>query len=228
LRAINVRHRIGDRVSNEIISTLLAGYKKLGNQGMKLKLSKDEPILRHAENGFTMIELAVVVIIITIIFATSALSYSAISKGMSLSGAKSQVEEALNRAKTSAREENVKYMVVFYPSSGSSNPNTYELLHNVAVANPTDLMSLTWTMTPVYVSVGETATQVGGHWYIKVPNGVRITGSQITVIFSPSGSTISATWQPDFDPNGEATINLNSGSAIGSVSVDAQGNINRK
>ncbi len=190
-----------------------------------MKLFKDEPILRHAENGFTMIELAVVIIILGIILATATLSYSNISKGVNLNGARSQVEEALNRAKTSARQENVTYMVVFYPASASSNPNTYEFFHNVAAANPTDLMSLTWTMTPVYVSVGETATQASGHSYIKVPNGVQVTGSQIKVIFSPSGSVISATWDPGFSPNGKATINLNSGSKVGSVSVDAQGNI---
>ncbi len=193
---------------------------------MKLKLFKGEPISRswHSENGFTMFELMIILIIMAVIITAGTLSYASISRSVRLSGAMNQIEAALSRAKLAARQENVKYKVVFYSSTDGGNPDTYEFLHNVAVVNPGDPLNLTWSMTPVDKSVpGESVTAASNHWYIKVPNGVDISGSQITVFFSPAGTAMSTTWEPAGGDH--VAIDLRSGSGIGSVSIDAQGNI---
>jgi prepilin-type N-terminal cleavage/methylation domain-containing protein len=183
-----------------------------------LKPSKNKLTALHDENGFNIIELAMVLIILAILLSAGALSYVAITRSTRLNGAMSQIEAALNRAKLSARQENVTYEVVFYPSN-----NTYEFFHNVGVADPGDPMALAWSMTPVDNSVSaEAVTEAGGHWLIKVQGGVLIASPQTTVIFSPTGTAMSTSWEPA--GGGSVTIDLNNGKA-GSVSVDAEGNI---
>jgi prepilin-type N-terminal cleavage/methylation domain-containing protein len=162
------------------------------------------------EMGFTLIELLVVIIIMGIISTVGAMSYASTSRMTNMSGAKKQVEEALNRAKTSARQENVTYRIIFYTNPDSS----YEFLHNVYTGSAG---SGSWSMTPVDQSVtGEKVMFNSGHWYIKVPNGVSVTSPTTTITFSPAGTEM--TIEP-------ATINLRIGNITGSVSIDADGKI---
>jgi prepilin-type N-terminal cleavage/methylation domain-containing protein len=177
------------------------------------------------EKGFTLVELMVVVGIFAVIIATGTLTFEETLKSSNMKGARSQIIEALNRAETSARQENVTYEVIFYPASDPDYPNSYEFLHNVGVPNASDPLTSTWTMTPIYKPVGEDAIKSGEHWYVKVSGGVQITSPKLTVIFSPSGNSMSITWEPGFDPNGEAVINLSRG-GTSSVSIDPQGNVN--
>lgn len=185
------------------------------------------------EDGFTLVELTIVVTILGIITSIAVLSYSNISKAMNLNGALKQVEAALNRAKVAARQENVKYQLVFYTDSSGANADTYEFVHDVY--NPG---ADTWTMTPVDRSVsGEEVSVSGGHAYIKVANGVKITGcteiagSEIIVTFAPAGTTMAVSGSDNpgggQPPNTSATITLNllSVDSSGSVSINAIGAI---
>jgi len=182
------------------------------------------------EDGFTLVELTIVITILGIIISIATLSYSNISKAMNLNGALKQVEAAMNRAKLSARQENVKYQLVFYTDSSGANANTYEFVHDVY--NP---VADTWTMTPVDRSVsGEEVSVSGGHAYIKVANGVKIAGcteilgSQIIVNFAPAGTTMAVLGSDN--PGGgntsaTVTLNLLSVDRTGSVSINAIGTI---
>ena len=155
----------------------------------------------HSQEGFTLVELAIVVIIFGIIISIAALNYGNISNGINLTGAKRQVEAAINRAKTAARQENVTYELVFYTDAGG-NPNSYEFLHDEYNA-ATD----TWTMTPVDGSVaGEELVSDSGHTYIKLSGGVKLTGcteisgSEIVISFIPSGTAM--TYMGSDNPGG--------------------------
>jgi prepilin-type N-terminal cleavage/methylation domain-containing protein len=184
------------------------------------------------QEGFTLVELAIVVIIFGIIISIAALNYGNISNGINLTGAKRQIEAAINRAKTAARQENVPYELVFY-TDANGNPNSYEFMHDEYNA-ATD----TWTMTPVDGSVaGEEITSDAGHTYIKLSGGVKLTGctqisgSEIVISFIPAGTTM--TYMGSDNPGGgippttstTVTLNLASGSKTGSVEINEMGNI---
>ncbi len=176
-------------------------------------------------------ELAIVVVIFGIIISIAALNYANISRGANLSGARKQVEAALSRAKTASRQENVRYQLVFYTDAAGANANTYEFRHNV-YSEATG----TWTMTPVDRSVpGEEVSASGGRTYIRLGNGVKITGcteisgSQIIVNFIPAGTTMSVSGSNNpgggVPPTTSAvvTLNLSSGGSVGGVSINGVG-----
>lgn len=164
------------------------------------------------EEGYTFVEVLITVIILGLIIGMATFSYVNITRGMSLSAAIKHVEEALTRAKTAARQENVDCRLVFYPSDDPNHPNTFEFLHNVY-----DEISTTWSMQPVNRSVtGEKVIEDGGHWYIEVVNNVEITGGQTTVTFDPTGTVLTVT---------PATINLQIGGTTGSVTIESSGKI---
>ncbi len=187
---------------------------------------------RHADDGFTLVEMAIVVLVLGIIISIAAVNYSNISNGININGATKQIEAALNRARTAARQENVKYQVVLYMDSSADHPNSYEFLHDVyAIATG-------WTMTPVNGSVsGEAVASSGGHTYILMTNGVKITrcteiaGNKVSITFAPSGTTMSISGSdvptvPNPPVTSETvTLEIGSGDKTGSVSIDGMGKI---
>lgn len=128
-----------------------------------------------AQEGFTLVELLATIMVMGVLLGIAAVSISQVSAGMKLAGAKKQVEEAINRAKTAARQENVSYLICFY-SSSAEHPDTYEFYCNTQVDSGG---STTWEIQPVDRSVtGErvTAADAEGkrHYYIEVSNGVHV------------------------------------------------------
>ena len=182
----------------------------------------------HRGDAFTLIELTVVVVILGIILTVATLSAGNISRSINMNAARRQIEAALNRAKTAARQENVSYQLIFYTSADGTNPDSYEFLHNVKN------MDGTWTMTPVDRAVsGEEATTAGGHTYIKVGNKVKIAGcteiagSAFVVKFTPSGTTMTVSGSDTGGGSTSATVTLNltSGEQAGGVSITSTGTI---
>jgi len=126
------------------------------------------------QHGFTLVELIATIMVMGVLLALGTLSISQITAGMKLAGARKQVEEAINRAKTAARQENVTYLICFY-SSLSDHPDSYEFYCNTADSG----QPATWSMRPVDKSVtGERVTteDVEGelHYYVEVSNNVRV------------------------------------------------------
>jgi prepilin-type N-terminal cleavage/methylation domain-containing protein len=187
---------------------------------------------RLNERGFTLVELAIVVAIFGLILSIAVLSYSNISRSVNMNGASKQIEAAMNRAKTAARQENVRYQLVFYANSAGVNANSYEFIHDV-YNEGTD----TWTMTPVDGSIsGEEVNVDGSHFYIKVGNGVKIdgcdeiSGNQIVVNFAPAGTTMAISGSDSLEGPGttsEVTLNLLSGGNAASVSINSIGMITK-
>jgi prepilin-type N-terminal cleavage/methylation domain-containing protein len=182
----------------------------------------------HREDAFTLLELTIVVVILGIILTVATLSAGNISRSINMSAAKRQIEAALNRAKTAARQENVSYQLIFYTDGSGSNPNTYEFLHNV------ENVDGTWTMTPVNRSVsGEKTTISGSHAYIEVGNKVKITGcteiagTAVVVKFTPSGTTMSVSGSDSGGGTSSATVtlNLSIGGQTGGVMITGEGTI---
>ncbi len=167
--------------------------------------------LRTSQEGFTLIELSIVVMILGIILTIAGLNYANISRGINMDGAKKQIEAALNQAKTAARQENVSYRMMVYPSSHASHPNSYEFLHNVEDGG-------TWEMTAVDLTAsGERVNGGSDRWLVQLEGNVQISGGEVMEItFRPVGTIMDVT---------PATIELRSGNQAGSVSVDALGRV---
>lgn len=166
----------------------------------------------HQEEGFTLIELSIIVVILGIVLTLAVVNYANASRSMALKGAQRQVEAAISRAMNAARQENVGYRLIFYPQSDTTHPNSYEYLHRVENGGE-------WNLEPVDRSVsGEEVVVDENHYFIKVTNGVRIMSENTVVIdFNPRGTTLTVT---------PATITLGLGGSTVSVVLDSQGRIN--
>jgi len=185
-------------------------HKEMRIQNPKPATPGGSRITPGDEKGFTLIELALTLTILGILLTVGVLSYAGIARSANMTAAKKQVEIALERAKTAARQENVTYQLIFY-SSADTYPNSYEFKRNEY-----DPGTNIWSPLPVNGSVsGETVQTAGGDFYIKFTNGVNVV-NRVTITFSPEGTTMSVT---------AMTINLIKGSTTGSVSIDASGKI---
>ena len=170
--------------------------------------------------GFTMVELAITIIVLGVILGIGAVSYANVRQSMNLQSAAKQVEAAITRAKLSARQENVEYHITFYPDGGV-NENTYEFECYMTFDD-----GLSWSLQPTDKSVGDERTIVAGdgHVYVEIENGVRIISSDVvTVKFKPAGTEQEVTSIPV--GGGQNTITLQAGGKTGSVHVDEQGRI---
>jgi prepilin-type N-terminal cleavage/methylation domain-containing protein len=171
--------------------------------------------------GFTLVELVLVIIIMGLILSIGVLSYANVSRDMKLHAAKNQVSEAINRAKLSARQENVDYRITFYPSDDAAHANTYEVQHSVY-----DEGSGSWSMQPANKSVsGEKVIESNGHFYVEVLSPTAVTSGG-TIEFHPSGTMMTVPTVTGSD--GKQTIGLSLRGKTASVSVDAQANITER
>lgn len=171
--------------------------------------------------GFTLIEVAMVVVVLGIVLTIGTVSYANMSKGMNLQAAKKQVSAAITRAKLSSRQENVDYRIIFYPDDDAGHPNMYEFLHAIK-----DEGNDSWSLQPVDKSVsGEQVTADGGHYYIKVGGPTAVT-TGATIDFHPSGTMLFIPTIPGSE--GSQTISLSVENYTGSVSIDAEGKITQE
>lgn len=177
---------------------------------MELRVTKGRAGKKRREEGFTLTELSIVIIILGIILALAALNISNISGGIKLNAARKQVEAALFRAKTAARQENVTYSMIIYPAGNADNPNSYEFMHNVLVDGE-------WEMTPVDLTVSsESVVEESGRRVVQIGGNVQISGEGAEVTFRPTGTLMQVT---------PASIVMSSGSQTGTVSIDALGRV---
>jgi len=172
------------------------------------RLRKSSGLL-GSSSGFTLVELSITVLILGVIIGLGILSYTNISRGMAMSAARKQVEAALERAKASARQENVTYVLIFYSEADAAHPNTYEFRNRVEESG-------SWVERSVDRSVsGEEVIREGDSFYVKVTSGVKV-ASTVGVTFSPRGTEMAVT---------PATVTLRIGNRNARVSIDAAGKV---
>jgi type II secretory pathway pseudopilin PulG len=204
------------------------GAMKARITGRDVRMSLRHSARHHGEGGFTLVELSIIIIIIGVALTVASLSYANANYGLKVSGAKRQIEAALNRAKTAARQQNVTYRVIFYTSANATNANSYEFMCNIRDQGGN------WTMTPVDGSVsGENVSRSSGRTYVRLAEGVSLTGcseipgNAVMVTFRPSGTTmrISGSDLAGGNVSQTVTLNLRSGGSTGSVSINSMGEV---
>ncbi len=155
------------------------------------------------EDGFTLVELMVTILILGILLTLAALNWVGITRENALASGAKQVESALKRAKTMAEQENITYILKFMPDGDASHPNTYAFFRPGQTDPVTDKSV-----------AGESNTD----GYISLENGVSIGGSSIVAItFAPAGTTISI--------SPASSVALSMGGANRSVSISNTGKI---
>ncbi|MHB8781394.1 MAG: GspH/FimT family pseudopilin [Candidatus Geothermincolia bacterium] len=155
---------------------------------------------RHgSETGFSLVELMVAVSILGILLMLVILNWSGITRENSLAAAAKQAEGALKRAKTAASQENVSYIIIFYPNSDAAHPNTYAF----------------WRPGGSVPENKRVAGESENGGYISIGNGVQVV-SQATITFTPAGTMLTAT---------PGTVQLQMGGEQRNVSVDSNGRI---
>lgn len=202
---------------------------RAGKMGGKVQLKAIRAAGRREtvfQAGFTVIELSAVLLVMGILLGVASLNFSQVSSLTKLSGAKRQVEEAIERAKTSARQENVTYRIHFY-SSDEAHPNTFEFYRNTPESSGS---GTTWSMRPVDGSVtGESVTVEGEglekHYYVRVAEGAQVQET-VCIMIRPYGVDFRV-WK--LDPytgeivDGQAEVRLRVGRSTATVAVDGTG-----
>lgn len=166
-------------------------------------------------DGFSLLELVTVIIVLGIILTIGAVSYANIRVSMNLQAAQKQVIAAIERAKLSARQENVDYQIVFTAGSDGA-PGTYTFMHGVY-----DEVSSSWSMQPIDKSVsGEAVISAEGVPVIQLANAATLLSTE-TITFHPSGTMMFVSSIPGEET--KQTVALSVGSRTVNISIDAQG-----
>lgn len=133
----------------------------------------------HANQGFTMVELAVVVLVLGIVLTIATVTAKDVVEGSNYKRATSQIIYALKKARTMAYDGGLPVKVVFHNSTGDDNPS-YEYFSKNEGGNWVDANA---------VSGGETASQ--GRIFFS--DKMRFSIDEAEVVFHRRGVVMTAT-----------------------------------
>ncbi|WP_287155208.1 type II secretion system protein [Candidatus Solincola tengchongensis] len=170
------------------------------------------------EAGFTIVELAAVVIILGIILLTATVSYANSRKGLALRSAVQEVERAINRARSIAGEEGVDVYLQFWDSSGA-HPNQYTI-YRVYPGGVNERDEDTPTETPFPGS--SYLTDGNGHYWFKLAEGAVQVQSGVTLLFRREGSVVRVSTVP---AGGSLQVTLVKGDLTATVSCNELGEV---
>jgi Tfp pilus assembly protein PilE len=134
------------------------------------------------ERGFSIIELAMYLLILSVLLSVSVLSYQNMRTTSLLNDATIQIKVAMDRAFTIAKSENQRVTLSFW--STGDYPNCYNYTRAVDTNKEVPAAGISYTKDPT-----------SGVYYIKLlggNSGVTI-ASNISVVFDPQGTVMLVT-----------------------------------
>jgi len=146
--------------------------------------------LLRRENGFTMIEIALVIILIGVALGIISVSYANSRKSLALTSSNTEVEALMKRAYAITYNEGVDVYLAFWDAAGA-HPNRSAIYRGY----PTGVNE--WTADtpteppPTGVSADEDIT--GTYFWFKLANGQASVQSTVTLLFRREGSLVTVT-----------------------------------
>lgn len=172
----------------------------------------------RSQQGFTLAELLVVIIVIGMISVIAGLELRSLNTSSRMNGAVSQVARSLGDAYSMAQAEKVKVTVKFYSNSDSDvdKRNKYEVLRGDA-SEP--------VKPPIGISYDY--DEVEGLYYYKMPDSSSqpTIAFPVTVVFKPLGSTIRVWNEATSAPTNHSITFSYTGLANKIVTINSEGEV---
>ena len=171
------------------------------------------------EKGYTVVELALTIIILAIIMATVTVSWNNTRKRMALKSGADEVETAIQRSIAICMQEGVDVYLQFWNDSSPTHPNQYTI-YRVYPDGTSEADTDEPTEPPIPGS-GYT-TDGSEHYWFKLAEGKVQVVTSITLFFQRQGTLIRVT-----GPGGgtQWTITVSMSDEQRSVAVNETGEI---
>lgn len=172
----------------------------------------------HREDGFTMIELAIVIVLIGVALGIISLSYANTNNNLALKSSESEVEAMMKRAYNIASEEGVDVYLAFWDSS-ADHPNT-SAIYRVYPDGTDEWTDDTPTEPP---PAGMSAENDGSeHYWIRLADGAASVQSSVAMFFSREGSLVTVSAVPS---EGGMSVTVNVAGKTKTISVNDRGEV---
>ncbi len=168
------------------------------------------------QSGFTIIELAVSVLLIGISIAIVTLTYGHSRNGMLIKSGADEVKGLMNRAYNIAMQEGVDVYLQFWGSSGS-HPNRCAI-YRVYPGGTDERADDEPTEPP---PPGVSADKDGeGHYWFKIAGGAAAVQSPVTLLFRREGAMVTVS-----SVSGGMSVTINVSGLTRTITVNDRGDI---
>ncbi|MBN2027773.1 MAG: hypothetical protein JW854_13535 [Actinobacteria bacterium] len=172
----------------------------------------------HRENGFTVVELAIVVILIGVALGIISLSYANTSNNLALKSAETEAEAMMERAYNIALEEGVGVYLAFWDNGGAHK--NMSAIYRVYPDGLDEFVNDTPTEPP---PVGMSSESDGsGHYWVKMADGSASVQSSVTLFFNREGSLVTVNPVPE---GGDMSVTLVVAGRTITVSINDRGEV---
>lgn len=168
----------------------------------------------HREHGFTMVELALVVILIGISIFIIMINYGGSRRALALQSATTEVEAIMERSYNIALQEGVDVYLAFWDGTGAYPercaihrvyPGTDEWTDNTPTEPPPP---------------GVSSDRTGDNYWFELAGGAASIQSSVTLLFRREGSLVTVT-----SIAGGMSVTVDVGGRTGTVTINDRGEI---
>lgn len=170
------------------------------------------------ENGFTVIELSLVIVLIGVGLFLISISFVGTRNNLALQSAGTEVEGMMKRAYNIALEEGVDVYLAFYDDTGD-HPNR-SAIYRVYPDGTNEWDDDTPTEPP---PTGMRADNDGsGHYWVKLADGSASVAAPATILFRREGALVTVSPEP---PEGEMSVTVVVAGKTRTISVNDRGEV---
>jgi len=172
----------------------------------------------HREHGFTVIELALVIVLIGVALGIVSISYANSRKVLALASSETEVEGLMKRAYNIALEEGVDVYLAFFDESEAHADRC--AIFRVYPDGTDEWTDDTPTEPP---PPGASADTDGlGHYWFELADGAASVQSTVTLLFKREGTLVTVGTVPE---GGSMSVTVEVGGMTRTVTINDRGEI---
>ena len=189
-----------------------------GNRFLNLPIQKSCQCPRHGrlEAGFTIIELAITVVLLGIALTVVTLNYANSRKALTIRSGTSEVEGAMKRCYEIAKQEGVDVYLQFWDGTGN-HPNQFAIYR--VYPDGTDERTNDGPTESPQPGVDST-TDGNGHYWFKISNGAVAVQAPVTLRFQREGTRVIVSSEA-----GGMSVTLTHAGRSGTVTINELGEV---